>query len=240
MKIDTTNGSEDVRVVGPTNLSSVDCESFNAAGATKVDDSVAARTVSLKGTTTIGGDLKAEEFSAKGTTNVAGEVNADEIVTKGSTRVEGDLRADHLETKGSSKFEDVSAETVSAKGALAVGDLVADAVEVRTVVSADRILADDVHLVLGDSESTVEAVVGGTVAVERGDSNGWIDIGESANSRLNAGTIEGEVVTVEYTTAEEVTGEKVRIGSGSHVGVVRAGKLDVDENATVERTEELD
>jgi cytoskeletal protein CcmA (bactofilin family) len=133
----------------------------------------------------------------------------------------------------------VNAETVSAKGALAVADLVADEVDIRGVVSANRIHADEFSLEMGGGESTVEAIVGGTISVERGDSKGWLDVGGDSKGRLDAGTVEGEVVTIEHTSADEVTGEKVRIGPGSHVGVVRAGELDVDEDATVERTEEL-
>lgn len=47
------------------------------------------------------------------------------------------------------------------------------------------------------------------------------------------------MVEIEDATVEKVTGEEVRIGSGSRVGVVRAAELDVDEDATVESTEPL-
>ena len=240
MRTGITNGTdEDVSVVGPTHLSSVDCESFSAAGATKVDGDVEARIVSLKGSTTVGGDLTAGEFSAKGSTNVAGSATADEISAKGSTRVDGDLRADRVEAKGSSKFGDVSAETVAATGALAVADLDADVVEVEGVASADRVRADEFSLEMGGGESTVEAIVGGTVSVERGDSVNVLDADGNSKGRLDVGTVEGEDVTLEYATADEVTGETVRIGPGSRVDVVRAEDVDVDEDATVERTEEL-
>ena len=229
MRFGTTveSGGDDVRVVGPTHLSSVDCETFSATGATKVDGDVAARTVSLRGSASVGGDAKATEFVAEGSTNVSGGVTADEVTAKGSTRVEGDLQSDRLDAKGSSRFEAVNADTASVAGALSVADLVADAAEIRGVVDADCIEADDVRIVLGDGESTVEAIRGGTVSVER----------ENTDGRLHAERVEGEVVSLEHATVDEVTGEKVRLGPGARVGLVRAEKLDVDEDATVEKTE---
>lgn len=219
-----------MRVVGPTHLSSVDCETFTATGATKVDGDVAARTVSLKGTASVGGDVKATELTAKGSTNVAGDVTADEITAKGSTRVEGDLLTDRLDAKGASRFEDVAGDVASVAGALSVAELVADAVEIRGVVDADRIEADDVRIAMGDGESTVETIRGGTVSVGR----------ENSEGRLHAERVEGEVVSLEHATVDEVTGERVSLGPGAHVGLVRAAELDVDEEATVEQTEELD
>ena len=224
------SGGDDVRVVGPTHLSSVDSESFSAAGATKVDGDVTADTVSLKGTANVGGDVRATEFEAKGSTNVAGDVTADEMNAKGSTRVDGALRTDRLEAKGASRFEDVNADVVSAAGALSVADLEADAVEIRGVVDADRIDADEVRLAMGDGESTVDVLRGGTVSVEREDSTG----------RLRAETVEGEMVSLEHATVEEVVGEKVDLGPGVRVGLVRAAELDVAADATVEQTEPLD
>lgn len=221
------SGGDDVRVVGPTHLSSVDCETFSAAGATKVDGDIAARTVSFKGTTNVGGDAKATEFVAEGSTNVSGGVTADEVTAKGSTRVEGDLWSDRLDAKGSSRFETVNADAASVAGALSVADLVADAAEIRGVVDADCIEADDVQIVLGDGESTVEAIRGGTVSVKR----------ENTDGRLHAERVEGEVVSLEHATVDEVTGEKVRLGPGARVGLVRAEELDVDGDATVEKTE---
>lgn len=232
----TATNEENVSVVGPTHLSAVDCESFSAAGATKVDGDVTAETVSLKGTTNVAGDLKASRFSAKGSTNVAGNANADETTVKGSTRIEGDLRADHLDAKGSANLGGVSADSVSAAGALSVADLVADAVEIRGVVDANRIHADEVHVALGDGDSSVGAVQGKSVVIEREESG---SLG-SSGGRLDAETISGEEVALEHATVEEVSGETVLLGPGAEVGVVRADELDVDENATVERTGELD
>lgn len=223
------SGGDDVRVVGPTHLSSVDCETFSAAGATKVDGDVAARTVSLEGTTNVGGDATATEFVAKGSTNVVGDVTAAEITAKGSTRVEGDLLTDRLDAKGSSRFEGVSADVASVAGALSVAGLAADAVEIRGVVDADRIEADDVRIAMGDGESAVDAILGGTVSVER----------ENSEGRLYAERVEGEAVSLEHATVEEVTGEKVGLGPGARVGLVRAEELDVDEGASVEKTEDL-
>lgn len=229
MKFGTTveSGGDDVRVVGPTHLSSVDSETFSAAGATKVDGDVTARTVSLKGTANVGGDVKATEFAAKGSTNVAGDVTADEMRAKGSTRVDGNLQADRLDAKGSSKFGDVDADTVSAAGALSVADLAAETVEIRGVVDADLVEADEVRVAMGDGESTVESIAGGTVVVER----------ENSDGRLHAQTVEGEEVYLEHATVDEVTGEKVSLGPDARVGTVRAEELEVDENATVESTE---
>lgn len=207
------SGGDDLRVVGPTHLSSVDSESVSAAGATKVDGDVVAGTVSLKGTANVGGDVRATEFEAKGSTNVAGDVTVDE-----------------MNAKGASRFEDVNADVVSAAGALSVADLEADAVEVRGVVDADRIDADEVRITMGDGESTVDVLRGGTVSVER----------ENSTGRLRAETVEGEAVSLEHATVEEVVGEKVDLGPGARVGLVRAAELDVDEDAMVEKTEELE
>lgn len=254
MRIGTTATNEgDVSVVGPTHLSSVDCESFSAAGATKVDGDVKADVVSLKGRTNVAGDLeaeevtakgssnvagdlKAEEFTVKGSTNVAGSVNADETTVKGSTRIEGDLRTGRLDAKGSSNLRDVSADSVSAAGALSVADLVADAVEIQGVVDANRIRAEEIRIALGDDDSSVGTIQGKTVVVEREKMGGP---GET-DGHLDAETVTGDEVAIEHATVEEVSGETVRLGPGAKVGVVRAGELDVDENATVERTEEFD
>lgn len=236
----TDTSGDDVRVVGPTNLSSVDCESFSAAGATNVEGDVTATDVSLKGTASVGGDVSAAEFVAKGATEVGGSLTADEATVKGSTSVDS-VTADRLEAKGASEFGDVSVDSASTTGSLSVADLVADdSAEISGVASADSIRADEVRIVLADGESTVEDIVGGTVSVERETlGKGWGIDGASTDGHLRAKTVEGDAVVVEHATVEKIVGEQVHLGPGARVEVVRAGELEVHEDATVERTKNL-
>lgn len=221
---------DSLHVVGPTHLSAVDCRSFSAEGVTKVDDDIAAETVALKGSTSVGGDVRTDALEAKGTTNVGGSVEADEATFAGASRVEGSIQIDSLDAEGSSRFGDVEADSFVGKGSVAVDTLVADEIAIHGVVGADRLEADSIHLELGSGESEVDVIEASDLSVERNESDG----------RLTATTIVGEHVSIEHAIVEEVRAERVVIGPGANVGVVRAREFDVDDRATVERTERLD
>jgi cytoskeletal protein CcmA (bactofilin family) len=235
MWFDTMTGSdaEDVRVVGPTHRESVDCRTFRAKGATSVDGDVRADVATLKGTASVGGDVSVREFTSKGATDVAGGLEAEEVSLKGTARVVGSLRTDALSAKGSSQFGDVAADSFAAKGQVAVDTVTADDIAVHGVVSAERLEATTVSLVLSGDTSTVGALVGSDVTVERDDQG-------DQRGDLEATTIEGETVAIEHAEVEEVVGREVSVGPGSHVGLVRVDELDVHPDATVERTERLD
>lgn len=228
----TTASGEDVRVVGPTSLESVDCRRFVAKGATNVDGDVTADVATLKGTASVGGDVSVREFASKGATDVAGTLEADDVALEGTTRIAGSLRADALSAKGASQFGAVEAASFAAKGQVAVDTATADEIDLRGVVSAERLEATTVSLGLGGDTSTVGTIVGGDVTVERDEGS---DRGD-----LEATRIEGETVAVEHADVEEVTGRQVVVGPGSHVGVVRADEVDVHPDATVERTEPIE
>lgn len=234
MWFDTMTGSdaEDVRVVGPTHLESVDCRTFRAKGATSVDGDVRADVASLKGTASVGGDVSVREFTSKGATDVAGGLEAEEVSLKGSACVVGSLRTDSVDAKGASRFAAVEAASFAAKGQVAVDTVTADDIAVHGVVSAERLEATTVSLVLSGDTSTVGTIVGSDVTVERGE--------DDQRGDLEATTIEGETVAIEHAEVEEVVGREVSVGPGSHVGLVRADEIDVHPDATVERTERLD
>lgn len=228
----TTASGDDVRVVGPTSLESVDCRRFEAKGATEVAGDVLADAVVLKGTTSVGGDVSVRRFTSKGATDVAGSLEADDATLKGTTRVVGATRADGLSAKGASQFGDVEADSFEAKGQVAADAVTGDEVAVHGVVSAERLEGTTVSLGLDGDTSAVGTIEGGDVTVERGEGD---DRGD-----LEATRIEGETVAVEHAAVEEVVGREVRVGPGSHVELVRADRLDVHPDATVERTEPLD
>ena len=226
----TNSGGENVNAGGPTNRSSVDCETFSAAGVTNVDGDVDADDVSLKGVTNVGGDVTVDSFVSKGTTKITGALDADDATAKGTTAIDGDVKVTTLDVKGSARFGDVSADSFSAKGALTLADLSAEEVEIRGTVEATTVDAEELFIELGDDESTVETIDATTVTVERDR--------ERHDGRLKVGRVSGDTVSIEHTIADEVIGETVSLGPGAHVGVVRAEELNVDERATVERTEE--
>lgn len=228
----TVSDGEDLRVVGPTSLESVECRRFVAKGATNVEADVTADAATLKGTASVGGDVSVRKFESKGATDVAGSLEADDVALEGTTRVVGPLRTDVLSAKGASQFGDVAADSFAAKGQVSVDAVTADGIDLHGVVSAERLEATSVSLRLGGDTSTVGTIVGSDVTVERDEG--------SERGDLEATRIEGETVTVAHADVEEVTGREVFVGPGSRVGVVRADEIEVHPDATVERTEPLD
>lgn len=224
--------SETLHVVGPTHLRSVDRRTFHAKGATKIDGDVTAESVVCKGTATIGGNVSVGQFRAEGATNVAGQFVADEASLNGTIRIEGELEANHLDSKGASRFADVDADAVLAKGTVQADTIEADEAVLRGVVDVVLIDADSVQISLSDDESTIDTIEADDITVERNEES------ESNEGRLEAGRVIGDVVAIEHTTAEEVVGDEVFIGPGSHVGLLRAERYEIDKGATVEATVE--
>lgn len=229
----TTSESEDVRVVGPTNLDSVDCRRFEAKGATEIAGDMTADVATCAGATGVGGNVSVRVFESEGATEIGGSLDADEATCAGATEVVGGTQVDDLRVKGASEFANVASDSFEVKGPVAAEYVSADEVDVHGVVSAERLEARVVTLLLESNTSTVETIVADDVIVER-DEEGDEQV------TLEATTIEGETVDIEYAEVEKVVGREVNIGPGSHVELVRADDLSVHSDATVERTESLE
>lgn len=264
---------EDVRLVGSSTRDEIYAQNVSTAGSTNVSGDVDAITADCKGSTSIRGDLRVREFSAAGSTDVGGDATVESWHSAGSTDVSGDLTAETVSTAGSFDVTgELTAEDVSLPGSASVGELRAQVVTSAGSLSAervhagtfdaagaldvDRLVATEVDVRLGGTESSVGTVEAEEVRIRPGENDlerPGLDLGGLGNllgdvlarigspngdGRFHADRISGDTVELEGVTADVVEGRVVSLGPDCAVGTVRAEELERHDGAAVERFEE--
>lgn len=221
---------EKVTISGASKINGdIEAQKISLSGASKIEGNVTAGGISASGASKINGDVKADQFTCSGATKVSGGVKADTFKASGASKIGGDVKADTVKMSGASKIAgDVAAEHFKASGSFGIGGL---------------INADKVEISLGGRSEVAE--IGGEkiTVIWCGDSGGlrggvvtvsWCsdDVG------LTAGSIEGDDVHLEATSAAVVRGRRVKVGSGCRIDRVEYSEsLQIDPDAKVDAYE---
>lgn len=219
----------DLVIAGVGGASGGTYDTVRIDGVGTVNGSVEARIVTGNGHINMKGDLRAGELECNGNMNVKGGLTVDTLKAEGMLRIGGALRGESCVLSGViSTKADCELEELTGEGAFTVNGLLS---------------AGHVDFVLQGPGKANEIGVESLV-IRQNNQGAWNrllgGIFPKLKSELNAGTIEGDFIDVEYTNADVVRGNIVIIGEGCTIGAVEyRSQLTVHPGARVGRDEKI-
>ncbi len=206
-----------VSISGASKIDGCNCEIFKAAGASKVN-----------------GDMKADDANVSGATKINGNVYVGKLDSSGSLKVNGKTEGKELDLSGSSKFKnDVTVDEIDFSGSFKIkGNVECDTIEGSGSTNISDILKGKEIMLKTSGKSKIKKIEGGDIVVESNGTGFFFGLGRSGS--LEVESISGDDIYLEDTKAAEVSGKKVKIGSGCKIKKVKAEELKVHESAKVE------
>jgi len=193
-------------IVGNGSVGGGAYESLRIVGEGEVLGGIGCDTFTCTGNCTVLGPVRAGLFKLRGDVTVKGEWSGGELKTFGQLTVEGGVRGTRLDLVGQlAAREFVEAERLKLKGAITVDGL----------VNAEQA---DIRLY---GPSRVNEIGGGRIHIRKSRITAvkeWLKPRHS--TELSAALIEGDDVHLEYTRADVVRGNRIRIGAGCVIGRV--------------------
>ncbi|WP_274648556.1 bactofilin [Paenibacillus humicola] len=179
--------------------------------------------VNILGEAELFGDIQCESFKCTGNSHSKGSMTARKYRLQGEASISGDLKAVELTSLGQIDVEGaVRGGKMTVRGQLSAGgSCEADRLTVKGAVSVGGLLsAEQLDISLyGPSEAKEIGV--GTISVKRKaiqTIKQWFT--PQGAAELRAGTIEGDTIYLEHTTADVVRGNRVELGPGCKIGLV--------------------
>lgn len=197
-------------------------------------------TVTINGAGTVHGDITCTEIRINGAGTCKGAVKADTAVINGTGRFDGQVQIGDVTVNGeATAMQSAGIGVLRVKGRMQIkGSLAARTADVRGELSvgenveAESFEGEGAFKVGGllNSERVSFRLHGESSAREIGGENitvlgprGFVPaalLGLFTEKRLTVDTIEGDDITLEYTTAKMVRGARVSIGEGCKIGTV--------------------
>lgn len=208
----TINGSGDypggyyskISIRGDGNIvSDVECDTLKIYGTCEAFENVKAESVRVLGEAEVKGNMRTNEMLILGNMMIGGKSELRKIKILGTLESGENLSGDVADIKGSLSVKgDVEYEEFVLNGGL----------EVKGLLNADKI-----KIVLRFGESMLEEIGGGKISIKR--KSALLPFGDH-DASLSVKVIEGDEIFLENTKADVVRGNKVKIGSGCHIGLV--------------------
>ncbi|MFE4710021.1 MULTISPECIES: hypothetical protein [unclassified Paenibacillus] len=219
----------DLVIAGVGGASGGTYDTVRLDGVATVNGSVEARIFKGNGHVHMKGDLRAEELECNGNMNVKGSLKIGTLKAEGMVRIGGSLRGESCVLNGViSTKADCELEELTGEGAFTVNGLLS-AGHVDFVLhgpgKANEIGVESL-VIRQNNQGTWNRLLGGMFP--------------KLKPELNAGTIEGDFIDLEYTNADVIRGNIVIIGEGCTVGAVEyRSQLTVHPGARVGREEKI-
>jgi cytoskeletal protein CcmA (bactofilin family) len=239
--------SEDKRsatLAGAGKLSGGDYTRVSISGAGKVTGDLKAEELRISGAGKVEGNVEATQVSVSGGASFAGSVTADEMSVSGAARIGGDAKVKELKCSGTFRVtRSVTAEYVKVSGHIHVGgNLEAEIFKASGGFTIDGLLAaDKIEVRLGGKCHAAE-IGGEKIEILRGGFrergillDGLVRMFSGGGmAELKAGTIEGDDIELEDTTADAVRGKRIKLGPGCSIESVEYGEtLDAHPSAKI-------
>jgi len=188
------------------------CDDFDCNGVTKIRGFLVANSVDVDGMFTVEGHMSAGKSVVDGHVKVRGSLKADSFTVNGMLHVGGDCEVEHFRIEG--------------------------AFNVKGLVNAGRM---DVLL---HGRGKAREIGGESIEIKRKArgplSRLWTWIMPRFAPELHVESIEGDDIELEYTEAEVVRGNRIRIGKGCSIGLVEyRGELNVHPGAKIGKEAKL-
>lgn len=218
----TDLAKRNLKILGNSSSAGGSFQNIGITGECRFTGDVDCVKFALTGNTDIEGNLRAEEIKLTGECNIRGRIDALSVKGRGELRVDSRMKAErfgyegHLEVK-----EDCEAGEFRLSGVFEIGGL----------LSGDRL---DIGLF---GYSRAADVGGGTIRIKRSKGFKLITMVQpNREARFESGTIEGDLVELEYTSAAIVRGGSVIVGPGCEIETVEYREsLDIHRSAKVGR-----
>lgn len=198
---------KDVRIDGMGKVGGdIDCLQFICNGTVGIEGSLHAQMMNINGTAKVEGPVMLDEMVIDGMSTFKDQVQCRSVVINGRASIHKSLKSDTVEVGGILKTkEDVQCENFSVKGQFTIDGL----------LNADQV---DIKLNLPCSAHEI----GGERIVVRRWKNlrFWEQLQHGFSTRLKAHIIEGDYIDLEYTEADTVRGNDVKIGPGCTIRIV--------------------
>ena len=197
-------------------------------GIGRIDGDVTCTEFSVNGRAEVNGNISAVTTEMKGTLNIQGNLISKRTRIHGKAKIEGHFTGEHIEINGYTSITgNCEAEKFNANGRLLVGTLNADTIQIT------------LH-----GHCKVDEIGGERIQIRKQpgiDLAGWLKMLPLAiGNHLTAGTIEGDYIYLEYTTADVVRGQQITIGPGCEIGRIEyTTKLELDKRSKVKQSEKV-
>ncbi|HOP11500.1 MAG TPA: polymer-forming cytoskeletal protein [Oscillospiraceae bacterium] len=193
--------------------------------------------VKISGSGKINGSISCTELHCSGSAKADGDILCSgDIKCSGSFHCSGNIDAGSITCSGAAKIgEAIKANTIKASGAIKATDMEAERIVLSGGCGVSGLLnAETVEINLG-GKCSVGSIGGGKITVKLGGGSGfWL--GRRRDDLLETGTIEGDEIELENTTADIVRGKNVIIGKNCSIKTVEySGNLIVDGSSTVKQ-----
>ncbi|MBE9916620.1 polymer-forming cytoskeletal protein [Paenibacillus donghaensis] len=197
--------------------------------------------VRTDGMAKIKGDTSCISLDSNGTMSIEGALQSESVTVNGTATVEGHVNTNRMVLDGMATLKEqvVCTELLTVNGRLSVGrGLIGEKVEIFGNLKTREDVGCEVFSVFGgfsidgllnaglvdiklNMPCRVQEIGGDTITVRRAKKYSVIEqFVPALSARLHAHTIEGDEVDLEYTDAEIVRGNNVRIGEGCKIGRV--------------------
>jgi cytoskeletal protein CcmA (bactofilin family) len=196
-------------------------------GSGKINGNVFCRTFRINGSGTVVGDLETDDGKINGTGTIEGSVRAKMFKMIGSSHIRGGITGENLKVTGSATFgQTVDVQHIKLEGVAKINaDVKAETFHSDGSFELQGLLnADEITIALYHAKSKAGEIGCGKINVHLATSG--FNILKSIftlglyNPVLDVETIEGDDITLEYTSAKVVRGTNVTIGRGCEIGLV--------------------
>ncbi|MBQ3501000.1 MAG: polymer-forming cytoskeletal protein [Oscillospiraceae bacterium] len=203
---------DDVRISGSAKSEGlILCESFHLSGSFS------------------GGEIEcSEDFHVSGAGKFAGNIRAKEIHVSGAIKTEGNMKGKEIKLSGAIKTGgDVEAEEIKISGEVNCGGL----------INAERLYVN----LDSTAISTAENIGGSKITIEKGRSGGFFcRLLKKSGKFIVSESIEGDEISIEYTSAKTVTGRNVKIGEKCEIGLVQYSEsIEISPKAKIGKCEKI-
>ena len=215
-------------------------EEIVISGSGKVTGSASCAEFRISGSGKVDGDLRCSgKFSSSGSGHVNGSLQAPEVHISGSGHVDGAVQTGKCHSSGSFHTGSVDCNELHSSGALhSEGDISGEDVVIRGAVYCGGLLNGERIDVEFDTKSSADSIGGSFIKIrKKGVIAGLFQRlfgGKNADCFQVAGSVEGDVIDIEYVAAESVVGREVHIGPGCSIGrVLYTESVDISPEAEV-------
>jgi len=211
--------NNDMHISGSGTIAAGQYGSVHISGSGKINGTIACTELHCSGSAKADGDIFcSESIKCSGSLHCNGKIETGSISCSGAAKISGGIKAGTIKASGAIKANDMEAERIVISGGCGVPGLMN---------------AEIIEINLG-GRCTVGTIGCGKLTVKLGVGCGPFWFGRRRDDLLEVGTIEGDEIELENTTADIVRGKNVIIGKNCNVKTVEYSQnLSVDPSSDV-------
>lgn len=218
----------DMKISGAGAIGAGEYDDVRISGSAKSEGLILCKSFHLSGSFS-GGEIEcSEDFHVSGAGKFAGNIRAKEIHVSGAIKTEGNMKGKEIKLSGAIKTGgDVEAEEIKISGEVNCGGLINSE---RLYVNLDS-----------TASSTAENIGGSKITIEKGKSGGFFcRLLKKSGKFIVSESIEGDEISIEYTSAKTVTGRNVKIGEKCEIGLVQYSEsIEISPKAKIGKCEKI-